>query len=454
MTESMTCPQGWQSAQLLAYIEGDLDPAAERELLRHIETCPVCMQELHAIKRMDALLGDYPESFHPEEEALFRFAVEGNDPDASISHHVDSCTECEKNVEVYRQMHGLKEAVPDTILLPQALENARSKQIPSADPEIPKSWLQSVRELFSRTFRIPTLALGPAAAAVLLAVLIIPLWQQFHENTLRTLAPRQERPSAPGIKESPPEPQALPAAPKPAANQFRDETRAVPESTRPAVPPPEASESSVQMKKREGSAARETTPAQPGKPYGELHAQAPQRELPATAEERKEKVDQSDTKRFMKQREREPIHMARQSPELLGQNNGFIVRLVITDSEGREIPLSQLQLSQASSEREKQTAVEADAASTSGILRYRIHVRLLERAQEFDIDAKLFDESNEGNPLKRVMEYHLAKEGTSEEDSYCYRLAYSGTARTCKKNNIACSGIRTVDQAENIWSRT
>jgi anti-sigma factor RsiW len=413
MTESMTCPQGWQSADLLAHIEGYLDPAVERELLRHIETCPVCMKELHAIKRMDALLGDHPESFHPEEEALFRFAVEGNDPDASISPHLDSCTECGKNVEVYRQMRSLKETVPDMVLLPQDLENARLRQITSANPEIPKSRPQSVRELFSRPFRIPALALGTAAAAVLLAVLIIPLWQQLHENTLQAPAPLQESPPAPGIKESPPEPQALPAAPKPAANQFSDETRAVPESTGPAVPSREGSpEPSVGSRlNREGKAVRQATPAQPAKPYGELHAQAPPQKLPATAEERKERFDQSDVRRLTKRKERELTDMMSRSPELLEKTNSIVVRIVITDSEGKPISLSQLQRSQESPEREKQTAVEADAVSTSGIPRYRIHIRLLKQAQEFDIDAKLFDESpDERNPLKSVMEYHVSKE--------------------------------------------
>jgi anti-sigma factor RsiW len=407
MTESMTCPQGWQSAQLLAYIEGDLDPAAERELLQHIETCPVCKQELHAIKRMDALLADHPESFHPEEEALFRFAIQGSDPEASISHHLDSCAECGKTVEAYRQMHDLKKVIPDTVPLPQALEDARLKGIPSADSEMTKTWSESFREIFSRLFTIPTLALGTAAAAILLAVFIIPLWQHLHENTIRTLAPLEGRP--PGMGESAPTPEALPAAPKAASSQFHDESRPLMENAGPAGPPPEASsQSSSRMKlKREGKAAREAPPAQPAKPYGELHAQAPPRELPAIAEERKEKLDRSDARPFMKEREREPIDRLSRPPELLGETI-CIVRVVITDSEGRQIPLSQLQLSHESSGRENQPSLEADA---SGIPRYRVHIRLIERAQEFDIDAKLFDESpNEKNPLKSVMEYHVSKE--------------------------------------------
>ncbi|AFM25048.1 zf-HC2 domain-containing protein [Desulfomonile tiedjei] len=408
MTESVTCPQGWESSQLLAYIEGDLDPATEGELLRHIDTCPVCMQELHAIKRVDALLREYPESFHPGEEALYRYAVKGNDPEASISRHVDSCSECRKTVETYRQMHGLKKAVTETVPLPQALEDARLKRIPSVGAEVPKIWSESVREIFSRLFTIPALALGSAAAALLLAVLIIPLWQHLHENTLRTLAPLQGHPPAPGIGESAPTPQALPAAPKPASNQLHDESRAAPESAGPAVQSREGSpKSSVGLKLQgEGKAAREATPAQ--QPYGELHAQAPPKEAPATAEELKERLHQLDTRRFTKKRGSADL-MSR-SPELLEKTDGVVVRIVITDSEGRQIPLSQFQSRQVP-EQEKQTAVEGDAVSTSGIPHYRVHIRLLERAEEFDIDAKLFDESaNEKDPLKTVMEYHVGKE--------------------------------------------
>lgn len=408
MTESVTCPQGWESSQLLAHIEGNLDPATEEQLLRHIDTCPVCMQELHAIKRMDALLRECPESFHPEEEALFRFAIQGNDPNASISRHVDSCAECGKTVETYLQMHGLKKVMPDTVPLPQALEDARLKGIPSVDSEIPKTWSESLREIFSRLFTIPTLALGTAAAAILLTVLIIPLWQHLHKNTLRTLAPLEGRP--PGMGESVPTPQALPAAPKPASNQLQGESRAVPESTNPAVPSPEGppGPSAGMKSKSEGKAARETAPVRPAKPYGELYAR-PSREMPATGEELKEKLDRSDTKRFTKKKGREQTGLMDLAPELLGKTD-FVVHLVITDSEGRPIPLSQFQ-PQESPGREKQTAVEADAASTSDIPRYRIHIRLLERAQEFDIDAKLFDESpDERNPLKSVVEYHVRKE--------------------------------------------
>lgn len=406
MTESVTCPQGWKSSQLLDYIEGGLDPAIEEQLLRHIETCPICMQELHAIKRMDALLRECPESFHPEEEALFRFAIQGSDPEASISHHVDSCAECGKTVEAYRQMHDLKKVIPDTVPLPQALEDARLKGIPSADSEMTKTWSESFREIFSRLFTLPTLALGTAAAAILLAVVIIPLLQHLHENTLRTLAPLEGRP--PGMGESAPTPEALPAAPKPASNQLQGESRAVPEGTSPAVPSPEGpfGPSAGVKSKGEGKAARETAPVRPAKPYGKLHSRAP-REMPATGEELKEKLNRSDTKHFTKKEGREQTDLMGPAPELPGKTD-FVVHLVITDSEGRPIPLSQFQ-PQQSPEQDKQPSLEPDA--TPGIPRYRIHIQLLERAQEFDIDAKLFDESpDERILLKTVMEYHVRKE--------------------------------------------
>jgi len=57
------CPEGWEAAQLLAFIERNLEPDVERDLARHLQECRVCALELESLRRLDSLLRRTPRPF-------------------------------------------------------------------------------------------------------------------------------------------------------------------------------------------------------------------------------------------------------------------------------------------------------------------------------------------------------------------------------------------------------
>ena len=71
------CPNGWDLAQLLAYVDDELEQSDRKKLEDHLSQCPVCSRELENLHRMGCLLKDHPESFHPTEEELYDFVCHG-----------------------------------------------------------------------------------------------------------------------------------------------------------------------------------------------------------------------------------------------------------------------------------------------------------------------------------------------------------------------------------------
>jgi hypothetical protein len=202
-----SCPEGWDPAELLAYLEGDLEPIEERKLEEHLKTCTVCSSELGSLRKLDRLLRRHPESFHPEKEELFRLAIAGDDRPERLEAHVVSCPTCQEELEILREMIELRESssVEATPLPPALAHEFRRIHQSGVKEERSDKLSQQLLGLWHRLFAIPSslplLTLGTAAAVVIIAVLAVPLWKTYQEQpipeSVAVPAPPASRPATP-----------------------------------------------------------------------------------------------------------------------------------------------------------------------------------------------------------------------------------------------------------------
>jgi anti-sigma factor RsiW len=215
-----SCPDGWDPAELLAYLEGDLNPADARKLDEHLRTCVECSAELESLRRLDLLLKRHPESFHLEKEELYRLASRGEDAPSQIEPHIQSCPECKEELELLREMITLRESGDvSPIELPLAL--VREFELIHGAGEREESPTGGLRAWWRKLVDIPTsvpiLTLGTAAAALVIAVFAVPLWKTYIEKapnlrvTPETVAPAQKPAElSSGIQEAQPRVEGAP----------------------------------------------------------------------------------------------------------------------------------------------------------------------------------------------------------------------------------------------------
>lgn len=187
MTGSLKhCPEGIDRELLLEYMENCLDSSARRKLEDHLKRCPFCSSELERMTTMHARLLSYPEAFHPTGEELYRHAILGEDREGQISSHLASCAGCRSEVEILQTLVAEKTSSLSTVKRPLpvylARELDRIHPLPSSGTRVGISF----RTFFSgwlvpRSLRGSVLALGTAAALVLVAVLLVPMWTKFED---------------------------------------------------------------------------------------------------------------------------------------------------------------------------------------------------------------------------------------------------------------------------------
>jgi len=180
--EETKCPQGWDQTQLLAYMERDLDKTAREELEAHLKSCETCASEVESLRKMDVLLKHHSEIFHPDEQQLYRYVTAGDDPEGEIAWHLEGCENCQEDVALLEEIINARSEVPIPIpAMPQELLRRIERLHPAAAPEsVLKRLYLTATELISAPFRMPTLALGTAAAVIVLAVISVPLWRHLH----------------------------------------------------------------------------------------------------------------------------------------------------------------------------------------------------------------------------------------------------------------------------------
>lgn len=231
MTDSRaSCPDGWDPAELLAYLEGDMNPADARKLDEHLTTCVVCSAELGSLRKLDQLLKSYPESFHPAKEELYRLASTREDATSQTEAHIQSCPDCREELELLREMIALRESdVVAPIQLPPPLvhefERSHGSQVLVEGPVgLLSSWLHRLLEI---PRSLPILTLGTAAAVLVITVFAVPLWKTHIEKTpnLRvtpeTVAPAQKPAKlSSGIQEAAPRVGGVPPGVAEAPRQY------------------------------------------------------------------------------------------------------------------------------------------------------------------------------------------------------------------------------------------
>jgi anti-sigma factor RsiW len=177
--EQHTCFDGRDPAQLLAYLDGELDASALKELEEHLTACPVCAAELARLRQMDSLLKKHPDTFHPDEEALFRFALRREDPGGRIAQHLALCRNCADDLDILLEMIAAGSQIPkQPARLPDALISDLQKLYPTSGRETAWQVLPSwFADFLKAPFRLPVLAVGTAAAVAIIAAVGIPMWR-------------------------------------------------------------------------------------------------------------------------------------------------------------------------------------------------------------------------------------------------------------------------------------
>jgi hypothetical protein len=164
------------------------------------------------VRKISSLLIAHAECFHPDAEELYRYAVDGQDPEGEVSAHLEQCSECRDLAEVVREMIavGARPAVsgpsmPAALVRQVEQLHARSDRAGEADGAFSR-----IVEFLKRPFRVPILALGTAAAVAVVAVLVVPRWHALKEVPHPAALPPQEtslpldRPKGEDSKVAPP----------------------------------------------------------------------------------------------------------------------------------------------------------------------------------------------------------------------------------------------------------
>lgn len=198
------CFREFDPCILLDYLEGRLEPSARQAVEDHVSTCPECAAELASLRTVDVMLRTTPGAFHPDAEELFLFAQSGKDPDGFVSAHLVSCKECSDEVEALKEMTSIGSALPEAKKdIPPAVMRELGRLYPRARFA---GWLSAIWRYvtgFPHTgVRMPVLALGTAAAAVMVVVVSLQTWHSFKETAPQIETPRT-LPAAP-IQKVPP----------------------------------------------------------------------------------------------------------------------------------------------------------------------------------------------------------------------------------------------------------
>jgi hypothetical protein len=188
------CPDGWDPAELLAYLEEDVEPSTRAALEGHLKGCSICSDELDSLRKCDALLREHPESFHPDPEDLYRLASRGEDPAGNTKNHVESCRDCTETMHLLREMLSA-EAPEQSQVIPESLVSRLEELYGIPGRASHREPLSSFfHRLLGIRLRLPVLALGTAAAVAIIVVLVMPGPKIFWEHPWPDVVPPVEAP--------------------------------------------------------------------------------------------------------------------------------------------------------------------------------------------------------------------------------------------------------------------
>lgn len=173
--EEFLCPQGWDESELLAYLEGDSAPETALRLIEHLDSCPACTGAMKRLRLVRDLLESAPDAFHPSAEEIYWFALNGADPDSLLAEHMEGCESCRREASALKDTLWAMD-IPEATM-PASLEKIIDYEYPAARSAWVNRLLERLSQLTSALMRRPLLAVSTAAAALILAVLIVPMWR-------------------------------------------------------------------------------------------------------------------------------------------------------------------------------------------------------------------------------------------------------------------------------------
>jgi hypothetical protein len=158
-------------ALLLPYAEDMITPAEKADVEEHLSTCDQCAVRAEELREAIAALKQNKQAFCPEPWELHDFAQSGDDPHGVISLHVEHCPLCSEDLRAW-EMAQSEEPMPAELWnrLRERLTQAAPKQV---SPERPR-WVQTIWESLARFWRAPAMAVGVAAAFLVLVVTFYP----------------------------------------------------------------------------------------------------------------------------------------------------------------------------------------------------------------------------------------------------------------------------------------
>ena len=172
------CPEGWEPAEIMAYLDKDMSPAEVRKLEEHLPTCSFCSEEIKILRQMDTLLKMHPESFHPAKQELYRLAVEGAEGDSEVRQHVRTCPDCTEEFELLIEMisRGRATDVQERDM-PSALVREFERVHGSGGDEHVNVFVTWWRKLMHPPSTFPFLTLGTVTAILIVAIVATPVWR-------------------------------------------------------------------------------------------------------------------------------------------------------------------------------------------------------------------------------------------------------------------------------------
>jgi len=156
---------------LLSYLEDTLPPEDRAMVAQHLGTCEECSNELKVLDHMTRSLRNRKDAFCPEPWELQEYADRGRDPEGKLAGHLAKCRLCSEELQSFRL--GAEDGRAPFTLRVAFRENFPEKH-PEAADEGPKGLLSTISQWLSPIFRVPVMALGTAAAVVLVVVLMYP----------------------------------------------------------------------------------------------------------------------------------------------------------------------------------------------------------------------------------------------------------------------------------------
>ncbi|MEW6347940.1 MAG: hypothetical protein AB1646_02670 [Thermodesulfobacteriota bacterium] len=373
-TPPKTCIMDQDSAALLDLLEKGPRTDSVIEAERHVAECPRCAEELASLGRIDAVLRQHPEAFHPEERELYLYVTSGTDPVGAISAHLADCRDCRASVELLQDLLEIGAEVPSEIPVMPASLAERLERIHGPRNQSHGEWnlghvVQRVRRWLRLPWRIPALAAGTVAASVLAVVMAQQMWTAVKQIEGPSEQVPVLTPASPPSKVAPEEKRTiLPAAVAP-SNELEEKKEAPKaQSVSPEIPRPEpfSREAGVTGTLPEplskGDVRQRDQPLlEFAKPPGVAAAPAPEAEKaqqraarsrpeapsrqpmvsanrakPAQRDEKKRETVAAQETDALKMKASE--HAMRSSGESVGRGLLIPVRVQVTDADGRPFP--------------------------------------------------------------------------------------------------------------------